>query len=222
VALKECEEIENNLRFQGQYFDEETGLHYNRHRYYNPGTGQFISQDPIGLLGGVNNYQYAPNPVGWIDPFGLCKERKRPAIGDANQNVDIVSDFINDKRRIGTSPNGKDFYSVPNRGGGRVWVSTVAIDQDYFAGLVNPENAIGDIIILSGTHGDLNGGLFPEVDFLNEDQQEWQGSPGINILDVTTMNDAQIQQVVNSKNRVICAWCYSERSTNVIDALNNP
>ncbi|MCF6257673.1 MAG: DUF6531 domain-containing protein [Gammaproteobacteria bacterium] len=75
VALKEIEDIENNLRFQGQYFDEETGLHYNRHRYYNPDTGQFINQDPIGLLGGVNNYQYAPNPTGWIDPFGLaCKE----------------------------------------------------------------------------------------------------------------------------------------------------
>ncbi|VAW60255.1 Rhs-family protein, partial [hydrothermal vent metagenome] len=75
VALKECEEIENNIRFQGQYFDEETGLHYNRHRYYNPDTGQFISQDPIGLLGGVNNYQYAPNPLGWIDPLGLCKDQ---------------------------------------------------------------------------------------------------------------------------------------------------
>ena len=74
VALKETEEIENNLRFQGQYFDEESGLHYNRHRYYSPHTGQFISQDPIGLLGGINSYQYAPNPTGWIDPLGLCKE----------------------------------------------------------------------------------------------------------------------------------------------------
>jgi len=75
VAVKEFEEIENNLRYQGQYFDEETCLHYNRHRYYNPNTGQFISQDPIGLLGGVNNYRYAPNPTGWVDPFGLeCKE----------------------------------------------------------------------------------------------------------------------------------------------------
>lgn len=75
VVVKEVEEVENNIRFQGQYFDEETGLHYNRFRYYNPNTGQFITQDPIGLLGGVNNYQYAPNPVGWVDPFGLsCKE----------------------------------------------------------------------------------------------------------------------------------------------------
>ncbi|HWV15048.1 MAG TPA: RHS repeat-associated core domain-containing protein [Cellvibrio sp.] len=77
LALKEVEEVENNLRFQGQYFDEETGLHYNRHRYYDPSLGQFITQDPIGLLGGVNNYQYAPNPVGWVDPFGLiCKENQ--------------------------------------------------------------------------------------------------------------------------------------------------
>jgi len=77
VALKEVEEVENNLRFQGQYFDEETGLHYNRHRYYDPSVGQFTTQDPIGLLGGVNNYQYAPNPTGWVDPFGLtCKEIK--------------------------------------------------------------------------------------------------------------------------------------------------
>ncbi len=75
VAVKEVDEIENNIRFQGQYFDEESSLHYNRHRYYNPNSGQFISQDPIGLLGGVNNYQYAPNPTGWVDPLGLsCKE----------------------------------------------------------------------------------------------------------------------------------------------------
>ncbi len=75
VAYKEVDEVENNIRFQGQYFDEESGLHYNRHRYYDPNIGQFTTQDPIGLLGGVNNYQYAPNPTGWIDPFGLtCKE----------------------------------------------------------------------------------------------------------------------------------------------------
>jgi RHS repeat-associated protein len=77
LALKEVEEVENNLRFQGQYFDEETGLHYNRFRYYSPNTGQFINQDPIGLLGGLNNYQYAANPIAWIDPMGLtCKEYK--------------------------------------------------------------------------------------------------------------------------------------------------
>jgi len=56
-----------------QYFDQETGLHYNRFRYYDADIGRFISQDPIGLYGGDNLYQYAPNPTEWIDPLGLHK-----------------------------------------------------------------------------------------------------------------------------------------------------
>ena len=71
LAQKDVELVENNLRFQGQYYDEETGLHYNRHRYYDPSHGRFINQDPIALSGGYNNYQYVPNPVAWIDPYGL-------------------------------------------------------------------------------------------------------------------------------------------------------
>lgn len=63
--------LRNPLRFAGQYFDRETGLHYNRHRYYDNASGRFISKDPISLLGGPNVYQYARNPVQWIDPLGL-------------------------------------------------------------------------------------------------------------------------------------------------------
>ncbi|WP_322401152.1 RHS repeat-associated core domain-containing protein [Massilia luteola] len=63
--------MRNPIRFQGQYFDEETGLHYNRYRYYDPHMARYLTQDPIGLLGGVNTYAYAPNPVGWLDPLGL-------------------------------------------------------------------------------------------------------------------------------------------------------
>ncbi|WP_444901069.1 RHS repeat-associated core domain-containing protein [Microbulbifer sp. SSSA007] len=75
IALAHENQIEQPIRFQGQYFDEETGLHYNRFRYYDPQVGEFIQQDPIGLLGGANNYRYVPNPVRWVDPFGLsCKE----------------------------------------------------------------------------------------------------------------------------------------------------
>ncbi|MGL4924677.1 RHS repeat-associated core domain-containing protein [Aeromonas sp. 30P] len=70
VWREEIAEVATPLRFQGQYFDAETGLHYNRHRYYQPETGRFITSDPIGLAGGLNNYQYAPNPTGWVDPLG--------------------------------------------------------------------------------------------------------------------------------------------------------
>ena len=60
------------IRFQGQSFDVETGLHYNRFRYFDPDLGMFISRDPIGLLGGFNIFSYAPNPVMWVDPSGLA------------------------------------------------------------------------------------------------------------------------------------------------------
>jgi RHS repeat-associated protein len=63
-------EVEQYLRFQGQYFDDETGLHYNTFRYYDPEVGRFITQDPIGLYGGLNVYHYVSNPTAWIDPLG--------------------------------------------------------------------------------------------------------------------------------------------------------
>lgn len=65
-----------NLRFPGQYFDKETGLHYNYFRDYNPSLGRYIQSDPIGLAGGVNPYIYVKNdPVNWIDPQGLAKKK---------------------------------------------------------------------------------------------------------------------------------------------------
>lgn len=62
------------LRYAGQYADDETGLHYNLFRYYDPMAGRFTTQDPIGLEGGINLYAYAPNPLTWIDPLGLSRE----------------------------------------------------------------------------------------------------------------------------------------------------
>jgi RHS repeat-associated protein len=76
VVVEGVAEIQQSLRFQGQYFDAETGLHYNRSRYYEPKAGRFISSDPIGLAGGINSYSYAhANPINFIDPTGLmCKK----------------------------------------------------------------------------------------------------------------------------------------------------
>jgi len=65
--------VQQNLRFQGQYLDRETGLHYNLFRYYDPVARRFTQPDPIGLNGGINTYQYAPNALAWVDPLGLTK-----------------------------------------------------------------------------------------------------------------------------------------------------
>lgn len=83
---------EQPLRMQGQYYDAESGLHYNRYRYYDPLSGDFISLDPIGLVGGVNPFQYAPNPLMWIDPCGLARCRLSPE----------------DKKKLGAPPLGME------------------------------------------------------------------------------------------------------------------
>lgn len=78
------ENIDNNLRFPGQYFDLESGLVYDWHRHYDPETGRYISADPIGLAGGMNLYAYVQNdPVNWIDPWGLAVLPPNPGgLGD--------------------------------------------------------------------------------------------------------------------------------------------
>lgn len=64
--------VVNNFRFPGQYYDEETGFHYNWHRYYDPGIGRYLTADPIGLAGWINLFLYVQNnPVNLIDPEGL-------------------------------------------------------------------------------------------------------------------------------------------------------
>lgn len=77
--------LKQNLRFQGQYFDAETGLHYNLFRYYDPVAGRFTQLDPIGLAGGLNTYAYVPDPLTIIDPLGLM-----PLSNPVNQGHHMV------------------------------------------------------------------------------------------------------------------------------------
>jgi len=98
-------EINQPLRFPGQYFDDETGLHYNTFRYYDPEVARFTTQDPIGLLGGTNLYGYAPNSTGWLDPLGWCVETnviRGPQGQPLRATATITKESI---RKGGTSTN---------------------------------------------------------------------------------------------------------------------
>jgi RHS repeat-associated protein len=74
--------IINNLRLPGQYFDQETGLHYNRNRYYDPSISRYLTSDPIGLIADLNIYRYAlSNPASYFDETGLIPSCKAYYIG---------------------------------------------------------------------------------------------------------------------------------------------
>ncbi|MCS3836091.1 RHS repeat-associated protein [Pseudomonas sp. JAI111] len=104
--------LDQPLRFQGQYFDAETGLHYNRHRYYNPDVGRYLTPDPSGLAGGLNGYQYTRNPTGWVDPLGLSEcpggdGCRKPSFGD---EVETNKAATNDPDPVLPKPKEEEDY----------------------------------------------------------------------------------------------------------------
>ncbi|MFW9082021.1 RHS repeat-associated core domain-containing protein [Pseudomonas sp. P2757] len=104
--------VTNPIRFQGQYHDHETGLHYNLYRYYDPSTGRFISKDPIGLAGGLNVYQYAPNPLEWVDPLGLARIPKKVKANVATENKEFYGVETCEKCLIAVVPGKKSQRGV--------------------------------------------------------------------------------------------------------------
>ncbi|MGC7561179.1 RHS repeat-associated core domain-containing protein, partial [Pasteurella sp. 22655_41Tandhals] len=78
--------LDPQLLFAGQYSDQESGLAYNRFRYYEPESGNYISSDPIGLNGGEQPYRYTQNTMDWADPFGLSSCQ----LSKAMENAGIV------------------------------------------------------------------------------------------------------------------------------------
>lgn len=76
------------LRFPGQYFDSETGLHYNFYRYYDPATARYISPDPLGLAAAPNHHAYVRNPLWWADPLGLMPSPCHEGGVDPGENTE--------------------------------------------------------------------------------------------------------------------------------------
>jgi len=100
VGRKDAAGQQNPWRWPGQYADEETGLHYNRFRYYDPVLGEYISRDPIGLAGGLRLHGYVHDPLSWSDPWGLARVCDRVQ-GRLNSEQQALVDMARiDSRRI--------------------------------------------------------------------------------------------------------------------------
>jgi len=93
-----------NVRFPGQYYDKETGLHYNYFRYYDPDTGRYLTSDHIGINGGINTYAYVDeNPLKYTDEEGLSgnsahrqrarRSAPRPPIAPSTKNKGLFDDL---------------------------------------------------------------------------------------------------------------------------------
>lgn len=114
-------------RWPGQYHDAETGLAYNRARYYDAGLGQYISQDPIGLAGGLSPYAYVADPLVLIDPLGLAACKTGP-----EATIRLYHGSISDYTTI--RQHGLDPQRVP------VWVTT---SRRAARNAINPERVVG-------------------------------------------------------------------------------
>ncbi len=132
-----------NLRFQGQQYDAESGLHYNRHRYYDPASAQYLSPDPVGLAGGLAPQAYVHDPNQWVDPIGLMMEypcavfpqndsqiqhifRDAPGhLADTPENRSLLQDVASDSHTtLGTDRFGNVWSAKTQSDGSQVWVQT--------------------------------------------------------------------------------------------------
>uniref|UniRef100_UPI00272A6548 HNH/ENDO VII family nuclease n=1 Tax=Xenorhabdus sp. PB61.4 TaxID=2788940 RepID=UPI00272A6548 len=121
-VLGENAELNPGLQYAGQCLDEESGLVYNRFRYYSPVAGQYLTPDPIGLAGGENPYAYVGNPTIWIDPLGLagCWTAKNVVGRKVYQRNDLFDPHHIDeygrtniqRMKKGQAPIGKDGLEV--------------------------------------------------------------------------------------------------------------
>ncbi|ATL31595.1 DUF6531 domain-containing protein [Streptomyces formicae] len=101
------------LRFPGQYFDPETGLHYNYFRYYDPSTGRYHSPDPLGLRPADNAFTYPHNPCTWTDPLGLAPECGDADVPPSNWVPDENYSPEEITRRIGGNKDRKAWFETP-------------------------------------------------------------------------------------------------------------
>ncbi|MEM5435512.1 RHS repeat-associated core domain-containing protein [Paraburkholderia diazotrophica] len=184
------------LRFAGQWDDEETGLHYNLQRYYDPKTGQYLSPDPIGLAGGLRTHAYVHDPVQWCDPLGLA------ACFDAKANRWRDSDT----GRFVKTADGIDAHLAQFRDGASYITPTKALDTYGRDPIGRPD---GQFVMPSSYLDDLmlstRGDVAKLEDALGIPSGSWQGNP-LSRIDIQDPSSVGLRMATGSESGANSLW----------------
>lgn len=181
-------------RFLGQLADPETGLHYNKARYYDPESGRYISPDPMGLLGDTNPYGYCPDPLNWVDPDGLRARRPPHEVdtvtlttpgppptsttpsGTGRPNDSFYSGYTSDPRY----PGREDSHCAGLSPGSAYWESHTERKAMRWAEETTGYDPESNPDALRGAHLGMNGQKAP-CNTCNRAMERWTAETGANV-----------------------------------------
>ncbi|MGO0113058.1 RHS repeat-associated core domain-containing protein, partial [Pseudomonas putida] len=180
-------EVEQNIRFQGQYFDYESGLHYNTFRCYDPEVGRFATQDPIGLTGGIHLYQYALNPSAYVDPLGL-------SFGSGKGTHNAIATLYDSSGNVKATGIWQSGNMTPDEAALGFPKSTLATHTEArITRELSPQAVPGDRLVIEGE--------YPPCNSCKGKMNAFKGSTGADVEYRWASGDGTTTEVWNAKSK---------------------
>ncbi|WP_275284845.1 type VI secretion system tip protein TssI/VgrG, partial [Escherichia coli] len=208
-------------RLPGQQYDEESGLYYNRHRYYDPLQGRYITQDPIGLKGGINLYTYPLVPIRYTDPLGLERVISvygPPAPDRAGAETPLV---------LTDMTGGVTIYYDPETGDSMTFDSSNRIDRRSQRGAGDPYT--GEVVGCETNESGISAAYGTTKIYTTDTRARWLHGGGSSLRDPyaprqgwkPTMGCTRAQnEDVDELCKKVTSWMYSHPGERIREGAN--